>query len=277
MKTACIVILAVWIPQVIFAQLDRKDTFKTQLVKGSTTADTTASDQREFDYAYDLWEEQPALSLSAFKDFVERYPESSLIPRAIFNIGELHYRIGQDSAARAILTQVVAADYDEMESNSLMEPYALYKHRACRILAELCLRHTDYDEAAEYIHLFDKVYPYHHFCGNEWQAYDYYRDWMLARVYEGQGKTSRAIQTLVPDIAYTGLASNEYIIEYLEKILGEHYSSEQIQHEVSNALTHARVKTKKGIKTTTLTLFGADVTFDHYDTVDQNSFIARHK
>ena len=277
MKPLCILVFAAMLPQTLNAQLTRKDNFLSELRKDSTVADTLTADQREFDYAYELWDEQPLMALTAFKGFIEQYPDSPLLPRAKFNLGSLQFRFGQDSAAYATLTEVLEGDYNERDENSLMEPYALYKHRACRILAELSLRRHEFGEAARYVHMFDEVYPYQHFCGNEWQAYHYYRDWMKARIKEGTGEFTEAIQILVPDIVYTGLAGNGYIIEYLDKILNEHYSTDQIRAEVRRGLDTASFKKRKGQTTTIVTMFGARVTFGVYDDVKSNQFIAKYK
>jgi len=276
MKPLYLLVFAAVLPLTLNAQLIRKDKILSELKQDTAVSDTTA-EQRKFDRAYELWEEEPLMALTAFKEFIAQYPESPLLPRAKFNLGSLQFRYGQDSAAHATLNDVLAGEYNERDENSLMEPYTLYKHRACRILAELSLRRHEFREAARYVHLFDEVYPYQHFCGNEWQAYHYYRDWMKARIKDGTGKFSDAIQILVPDIAYTGLAGNNYIVDYLDKILNEHYSTDQIKAEIQHGLSTTSVKKKKGYKTTTVKLFGASVIFDEYDDVKSNKFIAKYK
>ena len=81
MKPVYILVFAAMLPQALNAQFTRKDNFLSQLKEDVTVSDTLTADQREFDYAYELWEEQPILALSAFKGIVSAPDESQIQSR----------------------------------------------------------------------------------------------------------------------------------------------------------------------------------------------------
>ncbi len=201
-------------------------------------------------------------ALLAFYEFMTVYPTSPLRGRVHFNIGYIQYERHHFEAAISSFRELLQEDYNELDSNSLMEPYMLYKHQSCRMLAEISLQQKEFKEAEEYIRLFEDVYPYQHFCGNELSAYAIYAATMKARAYEGQGKIAKAIETLVPYTFSDGLASNQQLLELLINILFRNYTSEEIKLQLNQSLASIELK-KKG-RTATLVLFGKSVNLNEF-------------
>jgi tetratricopeptide (TPR) repeat protein len=220
-------------------------------------------DEMAFEHAITLYEDdRKEEALLAFYEFMTVYPDSRLRPSAHFNIGVLQFQRQHYEAATHAFKEILNADYNELDANSLMEPYMLYKHQSSRFLAEISLEQKDYKAVEEYIHLFEYVYPYQHFCGNELSAYAIYKATMKARLYEGQQKVGKAIQILVPYTFQYALASNEALLDLLINILYRHYPQEQVQQELNNALASIQIKNRKRNTDVTMTLFGETVHLD---------------
>jgi hypothetical protein len=145
------------------------------------------------------------------------------------------------------------------------------------MLAEISLQVKQWDDAERYIELFDKKYPYQHFCGNEWAAYYIMKSTMEARLHEGQGKIDKAVRDLVPFIFDDRLASNKDVISLLKDILRRNYSSNEISSELTSALETIRVVDDDNHKKVVITMFGVDTTVDDYgmdNTVEAGKKIA---
>lgn len=217
-------------------------------------------DQLAFDEAFARYDSGAyEQALLAFSDFMERFPKSPLRARAHFNVAYLYRELNYNAKAAAVFKEILNEGYNENDENSLMEPYALYKHNSCRHLAEIYLEEKNFSQAEMYIEMFDKEYPYQHFCGNEWAAYDIYKATMYARLYEGKGQYERAVRHLVPYIFENGLAPNDYLLDELIQMLRAHYTLEEIQAELRRALATLSMHEKKGEGQARLTLFGEKV------------------
>jgi len=222
-------------------------------------------DEMAFEHAISLYaDDRQDEALLAFYEFMTVYPDSPLRPSAHFNIGVLQFNRQHYEVAAGVFKQILNEEYNEFDSNSLMEPYKLYKHQSCRFLAEISFEQKDFKAAEEYIHLFENVYPYQHFCGNELTAYAIYTATMKARLYEGQQKVEKAIQTLIPFTFQNSLASNEELLDLLINILYRHYTKEQVQQELTNAIASIQIKSKKRDTDVTMTLFGERIRFDDF-------------
>jgi len=112
--------------------------------------------------------------------------------------------------------------------------------------------------------MFDKEYPYQHFCGNEWSAYDMYRAVMLGKVYQGKGETKKAMQVLFPYIFSDALASNQEVLRELSHLLEKAYTKEQNQQEFIRALASLEVKENKKEARATIELYGVKVEVEDY-------------
>jgi tetratricopeptide (TPR) repeat protein len=258
MKTCFLLAVVVWVPLAANALLqDEKE---------------LSPDQKLFEEAMELYQHQlPERSLYAFREFMLLYPSSPLAARAHYNVALILRQLNDTTRAIATFIEILDKDeYNERDSNDLMEPYTLYKHHSCRNLAEMSLEKKQYAQAARYIEMFDKKFPYQHFCGNEWAAYDMYRDVMVARVLEGQHDIKKAIRILITSIPENGLASNQAVLKTLDGILSRNYSFEQLQAEFTQALNNFRIETKKKETYAVVTLFGEPVRFEQYYTEQKN-------
>ena len=210
-------------------------------------------------------------ALRAFGEFMSKYPNSPLLAQAHYNIGYLHFERRNYEAATKVFKQILDSDYNERDPNSLMEPYMLYKHNSCRLLAEMSLDQKNYTAAEEYIEMFEHKYPYQHFCGNELSANAIYTATMKARAYDGQGQNLKAIQELVPFVFDDALASNEHLLQMLNTMLRQNYSIDQLREEFTRAVNSCAVKkTKRNIEAT-LILFGKKVEMSFYYDRDENA------
>jgi tetratricopeptide (TPR) repeat protein len=231
-----------------------------------------SADQKAFERAISLVEDKRNdEALLAFYEFMSVYPDSPLLARAHYNIGYLQFVRRNYEAATIVFKQIVDSGYDDRDPNGLMEPYMLYKHHSCRMLAEMSLEQKKYKAAEEYIRMFEHDYPYQHFCGNELSANAIYTATMKARAYDGQGKPLKAIQELVPYIFNNGLASNEDLLQHLNTILYHNYSIDQLHEEFTRALNSCQVKVTKRSIEATLTLFGQKVAMNYFYDEDETT------
>jgi tetratricopeptide (TPR) repeat protein len=222
-------------------------------------------DEILFEGAIDQFEEEYySGAAEKFEAFLSKFPKSHLIGRAHYNLALTHLRLRNYYTAKKIFHQVLEKPYNEQDENSLMEPYTLYKHHSCRMLAEIALNEKDYEAAEKYIRMFDKVYPYQHFCGNEWSAYNMYKAMMLCKAYEGQGETRKAMQVLLPYIFSDALASNQEILRKLSHLLETNFTAEQNRQEFARAMASLEVKENKREPRASIELFGVKIVVEDY-------------
>jgi tetratricopeptide (TPR) repeat protein len=175
--------------------------------------------------------------------------DESLIAKSHYNMADIYFEKADYKKAKGIFLEILATDYDEMDKGGIGEgimgePYALYKNNSCKILAEIALKEKDYSKALEYTGLFDKVYPYRHFCGNEYAANDIYVAYTYARCYEGLGDTSQAIAVLLPECFFNAYANNEIAVKLATRLIKEKYSAEELQEQLKKAVMsiHSRIE-----------------------------------
>ncbi len=203
------------------------------LLCGMTVFSQKSTSDRETEWfdelVEDYYEGDYMTAYLGFGQFVKHYPKSSLVPRAIFNQACLLRELGRDEDAKVVFRKIMNSNFDEQEAyGGIMEQYALYKNRSAKHLAEIYLNENDFNNAGKYIHLFDKIYPYQHFCGNELSANAIYTDTMYAKMYHGKGKTEKAIKKLLPHMFYNGLAGNQEVLDLLNQYLPLVYSNSEL-------------------------------------------------
>jgi tetratricopeptide (TPR) repeat protein len=249
MKTVSfLVIISLGITQKIFAQ-----------------AQPRTEDEIAFEKAVGHFEEQYySGAAEEFEAFLVKFPNSPLLGRAHYNLALTHFNLGNYYTAKKLFHQILDQPYNEQDENSLMEPYTLYKHHSCRQLAEIALIEKDFNAAERYIRMFDKEYPYQHFCGNEWSAYRMYKAVMQGKVHQGKGETKKAMQILLPYIFSDALASNEEVLRELSHLLEAQFTYEQNQQEFSRALATLEVKENKKNRKATIELYGVKVDVEDY-------------
>ena len=231
------------------------------------------ADQILFDKAVELHEDEELDSaLISFRQFRREYPHSELIPSAHYNIGYILKEQGQVAEAKIVFKEIIESDYNEKDpgGHGLMGPqYALYKHFSCEQLADILIQENDFKEAEKYIKLFDRKYPYEHFCGNELTAYQIFKAQRYAKVYDGLGRVEDAIKQLAPHIFYTGLADNNDLIEDLISLLDRRFTIEQIKYELGKSIATLRLKeSKKKGESATIELFKTTLEVNEYGLFD---------
>jgi len=208
-----------------------------------------------FDKGYQLCEDSMFdEAIKVYEDIMDRADEGSTeYGKAMYNSGYAYLAEGKTKEARKTFLDILDADYDEMDrggrgSGLMGEPYALYKHNACENLAAMELNAGHFRSAFEYIRMFDKVFPYHHFCGNEWEAYYIYKAEMYAKAYCGMDDTTTALIYLFPHIFNTGLASNEQLLQFTVSILLQQYDRSVLLDEFKTAVENMSFKKSSGAK-----------------------------
>ena len=229
------------------------------------TENTFTPDQVQFEKAIAYFEAGDLSSAAGeFRKFMVEYPRSPLIARAHYNVAYISFILKDYGTAKMIFKEILTKPYNEQDSNDIMEPYTLYKHHTCRHLAEIALEEKDYEAAEKYIQLFDKQYPYQHFCGNEWSAYDMYVAVMRARVYEGANQVKKALEVLLPYIFTQALASNADVLDELIVVLEKNFTKLDLREEFRRSLSTLTVKKTKKEVNATVTLYGVKVEVEDY-------------
>lgn len=222
------------------------------------------TEEQWFEELTDLSYEGDALTAYiGFGQFVEKYPQSSLVPRAVLNQGFLLRALGRDREAKAVFESVLQSSYNEYEPfGGIMEQYALYKNRSAKQLAEIALLEKEYDAVQKYINLFHREYPYKHFCGNELSADEIYTDVMYAKMHHGKGETKKAIQKLLPHMFYNGLAGNTEVITLLGEYLPLAFSKDQLNFFIRKGIQSFNVR--KNGKNAQFTLLEVKISLNPY-------------
>ncbi|MEO7990784.1 MAG: hypothetical protein ABI663_14645 [Chryseolinea sp.] len=235
--------------------------------------DDLTPDQAQFERAMDVYEEGDlASAASEFRKFMVEYSESPLVARAHYNVAYISFFLKEFGTAKLIFREILAMPYNEQDPNGLMEPYTLYKHHSCRMLAEMALEEQDYSAAEKYIHQFDKVYPYQHFCGNEWAAYDMYLTVMRARVYEGRNQIQKMLEVLLPYTFTNSLASNNGVLDKLVEVLEKNYSKEVLRQEFARSFASLAIKQNKKETHASVLIYGVKVEVeDSYFSMDEEN------
>jgi len=176
--------------------------------------------------------------------------DETLIAKSFYNMGDIYMTKKNFSKAKEIFLAILDADYDEMDKGGrgegiMGEPYALYKNNSSKCIAEIALIEKNYTDALNYTNLFAHVYPYQHFCGNEYKANDIYIAYTYARCYEGLQQTDKAIEVLLPECMGSGLAGNNYVVKMACDLIQRKYSKDQIRRELEQAASQIRLKTKR--------------------------------
>ncbi|XLS27792.1 tetratricopeptide repeat protein [Flavobacteriaceae bacterium M23B6Z8] len=194
-------------------------------------------------------EEILEVALKYFEELINDYPKSDLIYRALNNAALIYDQLDNTDQAIKYYKKILTSDANDHEKGGIgkgimAEPYALYKNRACKSLAELYLQQKDFDSALKYIRLTEK-YPYKHFCGNEYAANDIYMATLYARSYYGLNEVEKALSYSLPHIFNNSLASNTEIVELTVRILKENKDYEKLISDFENSVKNYYSETFK--------------------------------
>jgi hypothetical protein len=220
-------------------------------------------DEKLFDKAFEFYnDEELDSALLIFRQFKELYPDSKLFPKAEYNIGYVQKEQGKTEEAKSVFKGILTSDFNEKDpggSGLMGEQYALYRHFSCEQLADIYIKENNFKEGERYVRMFDKVYPYEHFCGNELTAYQILKARTYAKVYAGQNLIDKAINQLLPFTFYNGLANNDTLVKELTELLEKRYPQDRIKKEIRFSLATLKINNPRGDSFATMELFSKTV------------------
>ncbi|KOY88191.1 hypothetical protein AD998_12690 [bacterium 336/3] len=210
---------------------------------------TQGKDSISFQYAKELENDIYEEALDLYKTFIEKYPKSKLIYRALYNKGSLERYLKMNWEANNTFQVLLNSKANDQEkggkgSGIMAEPYANYKHEAAKELTLIAIEYKSYEEALKYLDLMKK-YPYHHFCGNEYATDEIYTQGLYAQCYIGLNENQKAIQVLLPSLLENGLADNSALVQTLYDILIKLYSKDSLKAQYEYAFKNYQSKTIK--------------------------------
>jgi tetratricopeptide (TPR) repeat protein len=168
-------------------------------------------------------EEELDKALEGYQYIVDNYPKNELYPRAFYNVGYIYFVQEHYDKAILVFIAILENNFNEKENlggDIMADPYTNYKHRAGRILSNIYYEKQMFDTALYYFALADTVYPYLHFCGNEYAENDVYTSLRYADIYQKLNQPNKAIEKLLPSVFIT-LADNSTVIKELQKLLAD--------------------------------------------------------
>jgi len=170
-------------------------------------------------------------SLEFYQELIDSFPKSKLLFRALNNKGFIELALDDKDEAKITFQKIIDSKADDKEkggigSGLMAEPYANYKNRAAKILADISIKEKKYSDAIKYLDLTQK-YPYRHFCGNEYAADEIYMSELYAKSYLGLNDRVKALKILLPNILENGLADNSDIVDLAyQTLLKDHQKNE---------------------------------------------------
>lgn len=222
------------------------------LICHTTCAQKMPSDY--FDEASKYFEDENYdKALSGYQYIVDNFPKNELYSRSYFNIGYIYYSQKKFEKAIPIFKTILESNFNEEENlgGGIMEdPYTNYKHRASEILSNIYYDQKMYDTALQYFALSDTVYPYLHFCGNEYASNNIHTALRYSDIYQKLDKPDKAIESLLPTVFIT-LADNSEVIVELKRLLS---NKKDLKKELNESLK--KIYSKKTDK--------ADYSFTRY-------------
>ena len=188
-------------------------------------------------------------AIDNYDELIKEFPKSKLIFRALNNKGYAELELDYDDEAKKTFLKILHSDANDNEkggigSGIMGEPYANYKNRASKKLAELELNEQNYKEAINYLDQTRK-YPYRHFCGNEFAADEIYMAEMYSKCYLGLNQPEKAYDILLPCILENGLANNSEIIKMGYDSLLKSYTKEDLKNQFENSFKNVTSKIEK--------------------------------
>lgn len=186
--------------------------------------------ERSKEIRYNILERE----LDVYEELLDSFPSSPLAFRALNNKAYIEFYLEDFKEAKEDFLKILSSNANDMErggtgSGIMAEPYANYKNRAAKMMADMMIADTNYKEAIKYLEL-TKKYKYRHFCGNEYAADAIYMATLYGRCYAGLGSYDSAYHYLLPGIMAGGLADNNDLIQTAISILLKQYSRQQIKN-----------------------------------------------
>jgi tetratricopeptide (TPR) repeat protein len=162
-------------------------------------------------------------ALSSYQYLADNHPKNELYPRAFYNVGYIHFIQKNYEKATQVFKTIIGSNFNEKESlggGIMDDPYANFKHRASQLLSDIYYDKQDYKLALYYFLMADTLYPYLHFCGNEYASNDIQTALRYADIFQKLNQPNKAIEKLLPTVFIT-LADNSEVIKELKKLLNK--------------------------------------------------------
>jgi hypothetical protein len=227
------------------------------IINPNDTIDITNEEKIQRNFAIEIKENVLNKVIRDYEELIKEFPKSKLIFRALNNKGFAELELKDYKNAQVTFQKILKSEANDKEkggigSGIMGEPYANYKNRASKILADLELKNSNYQEALNYLDE-TKKFPYRHFCGNEYAADEIYMAEMYAKCYLGLNQYEKAYDILLPNIIENGLASNSEIITTSIDALLKNYKKEELKIQFENCFKNVfaeKVKSNKNEYTT---------------------------
>jgi len=181
-------------------------------------------------------------AVTSFQYIIKHYPKNSLYPKAYYNTGYCYFMNNQFDSATVIFKSILTSNFNEKENSGgglMDDPYTNYRHRASEILSDIYYNKKMYDTALHYFALSDTLYPYLHFCGNEYAANDVHTALRYSDLYQKLDNKDKAIESLLPAVFVT-LANNSKVISELKTLLKK---KKKLKSQLDDALDKMYSKT----------------------------------
>lgn len=185
-------------------------------------------------------------ALENYNELIDSFPKSKLLFRALNNKGFIELALDDRNEAKKTFLKIIESKADDKEkggigSGIMAEPYANFKNRASKILADIHIKDSNYAEAIKYLDL-TKKYPYRHFCGNEYASDKIYMSTLYAKCYIGLNNKNEALKILLPNLLENGLANNSNLVELTHKILREQFSKDDLKTKYEQAFKNYQIE-----------------------------------
>lgn len=210
-----------------------------QIINPKDTIDIDNEEKIKQKFAIEIKENVLHKVIENYTELITKYPKSKLIFRTLNNKGFAELELKYYAEAEKTFLKILNSAANDKEkggigSGLMGEPYANYKNRACKILADLEMKNKKYQEAINYLD-FTKNYPYHHFCGNEFASEEIYMAEMYSKCYLGLNQYEKALDILLPNIIENGLASNTELVNITFNALLKNYKKEDLKTQFENS------------------------------------------
>ncbi len=203
-----------------------------------------SADKKEF--AIEVKETMLDKALEYYQELIDSFPRSNLLFRALNNKGFIELSLDDRKDAKRTFLRIINSKADDKEkggigSGIMGEPYANYKNRAAKALANISIKDSNYKKALYYLDL-TKKYPYKHFCGNEYASDKIYIATLYGKCYLCLKNYPEAYRILLPHIIYNGLASNSDAVELAYNALLINYTKADLRRRYENAVRHCKIE-----------------------------------
>ncbi|KAA5533807.1 hypothetical protein F0919_14860 [Taibaiella lutea] len=220
-----------------------------ELVNNELDTDEGSEDSIYVEYSKEIKESILEKAQNYYKELIKDYPGSKYLFRTYNNEAFIALQLNNRAEAIGLFQEILKSNADDKEkggigSGIMGEPYANYKNRAAKEIAELYIADSNYTLALTYLEL-TKKYQYQHFCGNEFAADALYIAEQYARCYIGLKDFGKALDFLLPYILENGLASNSSIVHLAFNTLMLNYGKDELKVKFEEAFKNYKVEKVK--------------------------------